>query len=234
MRDEWEGSPSVPRPCYPIRFGKEGCGPNGRLSAQELYRENKRIDDRCTEIRRTYELACDEARRQWPLKRIELIRKRLAFLRRCRRMSPKQRRGLLNDCVYLMWCPTLGVYKIGRTDNAGRRIGELRYEIDPAVERISTYRTTVSISLLETLLHQHYSHFRFASDVSDELFALPAEEVREFEATVASIEKHLLAIEFIRLRKRLAQLEAEVQIEPAITDGRASGRIEQAQAANPA
>jgi len=64
---------------------------------------------------------------------------------------------------------------------------------------------------MEGFLHRHYYHFHFASEISEELFKLPQEEAEGFETTTAGIERHLLAIEILRLKGLLLKFEAECQ-----------------------
>ncbi|GEM_PF-5148939 len=196
MPDEWDIFPAILPPCYPVRFSGA---------------ENKRLDELCERIRKDHERRCEDAQHEWPQRRVELVKEEIRLLRHCLRTPAVARPRRERGCVYLMWCPSLGAYKIGRSDDVHRRIGELRQEVDPQIERHTIYRTPVSLPLLEMALHRHFRHFHFESDESEELFKLPQEEVDGFEATTAVIEQHLLAVEILHLKGRLAKFQAELR-----------------------
>jgi hypothetical protein len=69
----------------------------------------------------------------------------------------------------------------------------------------------VCLPLLEKALHRHFSHAHFPSEISDELFKLTQEEADGFQATTAAIERHLLAVEVLRLKARLSKFKTECQ-----------------------
>jgi hypothetical protein len=201
MPDKWDLPPDIPPQCYPI-WGDE---------SPEL----------CEEIRKHYERRCEEARRQWPQQRVELVQDRLKFLDACQNTpGPERGRRLrnwpdryqrLHDCVYLMWCPSLRVYKVGHTESLWRRTNEHRRNLDPHIEHLVSYYTPISRRLLEWFLIRHFQHFRVQSDLSEELFDLPQKEVDGFNDTTAVIESHLLAVENLRLKALLAKFEAEAR-----------------------
>jgi len=198
--------PAVPPPVYPVDLG--GASSLTR-SAEELAAEDERIEELCKRIRKDYETRCDELRGQWPQQRVELVKRRIKFLRRCQRTPGTKRRGL-GDCVYLMWCPSLDAYKIGHTDCLWRRTDEHRRVLDPQIEHRVIYYTPLSRRSLEGFLLRHFRHFRVRVDLSEELFDLPQMEANGFEDMAKETERHLLAIEMLRLKARLSQLEAEL------------------------
>jgi hypothetical protein len=199
-----------------LRFGAQvqrtkKDGTFGLLSPEELAEEDREREELCEKIRKDYERRCEEVRRQWPQKRVEKVKDRLKFLRLCRKTPGAERRRLIHNCVYLMWCPSLSVYKIGHTDCVWRRINEHRRNLDPRIEHRAVYYTPLSRQLLERFLIRHFRHFRVRTDLSEELFDLPQKEADGFDATTAVIERHLLAVEVLRLKARLSKFEADVQ-----------------------
>jgi Meiotically Up-regulated Gene 113 (MUG113) protein len=120
---------------------------------------------------------------------------------------------LLDCCVYLMWCPTLGTYKIGWTDNLNQRILQHQKDLDAKIELRSVYYTPLFLRRnkcpLEWFIHSHFGHFRVQSDLSDELFDLPKKDADGFMDVVKEIEHYLLAIEIMRLKSLLSKFKAE-------------------------
>jgi hypothetical protein len=211
MADEWDIFPDIRPPSPPFKFGGEVSGVDGRLSRKEIAAENKRFEELYKEERKDYERRLQEARRDWPHERIDLVKARIKLLRRWQRQPTTEDRRSMPGCVYLMWCPSLAAFKIGRTRNMHQRLAGLRQHVDPAIELCISYRTPVFLLLLETALHRHFRHFQFSSDKSKELFKLPHEEVEAFEATTAVIERLLLSVEILHLKHRLSKFEQELR-----------------------
>jgi len=121
--------------------------------------------------------------------------------------TPAQERGG-RSCVYLLWCPTLEAYKIGKAKDFWRRIMQHERGIDPRIEQRVRYNTPIR-DRLERAVLRHFSRSHFKSDISRELFRLTPKQAEEFEAAAAKLEHHLLAIEVFRLESELAGLLAE-------------------------
>jgi len=211
MYDEWDKFPDVPPPCYPIDFGRQ-ISPT--LSEEEAVIESRKIEELGERIRADYDRRLNESNRQWKRKRVELVKAKIELILQCQNCQDtpsRERRSNSQGCVYLMWCPSISVYKIGKTNELNRRIIELRQEVDRAIELRTCYLTTISPPLLEMAIHCHFRHFHFASDVSNELFMLPEKEVEGFEATATEIERHLFSVEIMHLKIRLSEFETDVK-----------------------
>ncbi|HTU20658.1 MAG TPA: GIY-YIG nuclease family protein [Gemmataceae bacterium] len=127
-----------------------------------------------------------------------------------------QRGTLLDCCVYLMWCPAWKLYKIGHTDDMRSRIEQHRRELDPNIECCSEYYTPLPPLFrrrrkcpLESFVHTHFRHYHVKTEASQELFALPEKDMHGFTDIVKAIEKHLLAIDILRLKALLSKFQAE-------------------------
>jgi hypothetical protein len=134
--------------------------------------DEKRWKEVCDEIRKDHERQLEEAHRQWPRQRVKQVQDRLKFLRLCQK-TPGPERPELSECVYLMWCPTLGAYKIGHTLDLKRRIGEHERKLDPKIQQRVSYYTPLSRLLLEGFLLSHFLDCRVREDLCEELFDLP-------------------------------------------------------------
>jgi hypothetical protein len=190
-------------------------------SAEELAAaETRRIEER-ERIDEDHKRKKEERDRQFVIKRPTKVRKGLAFLRLCQRTPGAERQKLTGTCVYLMWCPSLEAYKIGHTERLGGRIEAHRRKLDPRIELHIAYYTPLTKRKLEGVVLRHFHYFRVREDLGEELFNLPQKEIDEFEATVKAIERHLLAIEIMRLKAALLKFEADC---PEVEDGRTRHR----------
>ena len=199
MLEEWERPPEIPPLSYPLDPGTEPA---------EVERHRKL----CEQIREHYKRRCEEASRHWPQQQIDLLKKRIEFLISCQKTPGPERYRLLRDgkCVYLMWSPKYQAFRIGHTKRLWGRIGEHQRNLDPKLEHRVAYYTLVPRRLLESFLHRHFHRHRVHEDVSEELFHLPHDDAEElFNNAAETIERHLLAIDLLRLNARLSELEGE-------------------------
>ena len=207
--DEWDIPRYVSSPCYPLPRPCVG-GVSGRrvISSEEWAAAENRRQEVCEEIRKDYERRLEEDHVQSRRQRGKKVQDRLKFLHLCQKTPGTERRDL-SECVYLMWCPSLGAYKIGHTDCSWRRFDEHRRDLDPQIEYRVTYYTPLSRQLLERSLLNHFDAFRILEDINEELFDLPQCEADGFETTAREIERHLLANEKLRLKTLFSKFEAE-------------------------
>ena len=208
MREEWDVAPCILPPSKHVNL--RGVS-SRRRSPEEVAAENQRLQEIYERECKEYEQRCKEAFAAWLHQRVELVQDRLKFLRRCQKTPGAEPRRRLRDCVYLMWCPSLGWYKIGHTDCLRRRTKDHRRHLDPKIEHRSSYYTPVSRRFLERFLLHHFRHFQVETDLSDELFDLPQKVADGFEAVAKAIEQHLLTIEVLRLKDLLLTFTAECQ-----------------------
>jgi T5orf172 domain len=188
-----------------------------------------------------HERYCKELRAGWRQKRPKMVQERLRLLRRYQdALGPERDRLrsegafryiLRNTCVYLMRCPSItprkdpgslfdygNVFKIGHTDDLDRRTAEHRRPpecggLDPLIEHHTIYYTPIDRRVLEGLLLRHYKDFRCRSDLNEELFSLPQRGADNFAVVARAIERHLLAVEVIRLKACLRMFKAECKWE---------------------
>src|SRR5205807_2539168 len=107
-----------------------------------------------------------------------------------------------------MWSPKYQAFRIGHTKRLWGRAGEHRRNLDPEIEQRVAYFTLVPRRHLERFLHRHFERRRTREDVSKELFDLSQDEAEElFKSAAETIERHLLAIELLRLNALLSELE---------------------------
>src|SRR5579862_7747511 len=80
-----------------------------------------------------------EVYEKWLLERPGQVKKRIQFLWSTLELFGVDRKKIGKTCVYLMWCPSFGVYKIGHTDCLWRRVEEHRRCLDPKIELRVSY-----------------------------------------------------------------------------------------------
>jgi hypothetical protein len=196
---------------YPAEGGREDCcRPTARRpSVVLLGDDDKRGKELHEQQVSRHEREQEKLDHRWPRLRVVRLERWLKFLNDCRRRPAAERSQNLKGWVYLLWCPTLGLHKIGWTEDIGQRLKDLRQKLDRQLECRVDYRTPVDLELLEEMLHRHFYYRHRPSDKSDELFDLSPEEANGFEATVKRVERSLLDIDILRLEGLLAALEEE-------------------------
>jgi hypothetical protein len=146
----------------------------------------------------------------WPRHRVDLMEGRLELMHRCLGDGPGGRPECVRGHVYLMWCPSLKVYRIGRSRRRrGKRLREHWRLFDNLAENRVVYGTPVNLFLFEKALHHHFSDVFHPGLGSREVFDLSPEEEAGFWDTAKTVERYLLAIEILRLERLLQKLKAQ-------------------------